>query len=117
MSSSNSSTSGGGCSKIAERLRALKVAALKKQQDLKDIESDAAFGRELMRLHQIKELEKEVKAKKEQLQEAKIKAASDSDNSKENDIAKEKELHEARMEPFRFKKVKPDGYYKYWIES
>ena len=77
--------------KITDRLKALKAAALKKQQELQETQSDEAFGRELMRLQHIKELEKQIKAK-------------------------QRELHDAQMSPFMGKKIKPDGYYKYWIE-
>ena len=77
--------------KTAERLKALKAAAIKKQLELKQIQSDEALGRELMRFQHIKELKALIEAKKI-------------------------EQHEANMRPFMYKKVKPDGYYKYWVE-
>ena len=43
--------------KIADRLKALKIAALKKQKELMELQADTAFGRELMRLQHLKELE------------------------------------------------------------
>ena len=83
----------------------LKAAAKKKQVEAKQIQADKALGMELMRLQHIKELEEMIKAKKLELREA-----------KEAATAKEKELHETKMRPFMFKKVKPDGYYKHWVE-
>ena len=43
--------------KIADRLKALKIAALKKQKELMELQADTAFGRELMRLQHLKELD------------------------------------------------------------
>ena len=98
-----------------------KAAPIKKQVEAKQIQADKALSMELMRLEHIQELQELIKAKKLELREAKEAATVNTEaesilGHKENDRAKEKELHETKMRPFMFKKVKPDGYYKYWVE-